>query len=147
MYRNYLSMTGNSNKCTLNSSVHSNDNLPLRNRSQHICVDLVLVSQVWEMNGFLVPTSFPSHLQARLTLSVSFTRATTRSAIPSQLLCSQQHNTCILPSSRTKTMWAVIPWHFTGWVNAAKPQQRDASQTSSLDWSSTLVYVVKFKGD
>lgn len=67
------------------------------------------------------------------------------SAIPSQLLSSQQYNTCILPSSTTKTTWAVIPWHFTGWVNAAKSQQRDGSQASSLDWSSTLVYVVKLK--
>lgn len=67
------------------------------------------------------------------------------SAIPSQILCSQQYNTCILTSSRTKTTGNVMPWHFTGWVNAAKSQQRDTSQASSLDRSSTLVYVVKLR--
>lgn len=117
----------------------------------HLCVDFLLLSQQLEREmGISLGSEWPAGAHHRISRHDSHDQWHSQepqqgSAIPSQLLRSQQRNTCILPSSRTKTTWAVIPCHFTGKLNAAKSQQRDTSQASSLDWSSTLVYVVKLK--
>lgn len=97
------------------------------------------------MNGLLVPTSFPSHLKAWLTWSVPFTRATARQCHPLSVTVLQtaQHLHPAQQHSSNNVGCHSLAIHRV--AECCQIQQRDTSQASSLDWSSTLVYVVKLK--